>query len=213
MCFKTKYSTTMSVNSKMILRPTIKFGIFILLVFPLFFCGCSTKYKRIELIEGMYYPNGNVQLDGRRVESPNDNYNLSISQPFRVKELGNITLSFFNLENRREYEKTGGGFASFDVGISDIPGLGEYYIPVYMLNKTGRFEYHTRKLSFTEWTQDKPFLSIFLLIILVILVILIAKYLLKKIQQSQFQKDKEVEQRLKKIREEQFLLDPKKTEQ
>ena len=191
----------MRLYSKIFLLRTYKNRIFIILLLLLLICGCTYKFERSVLIEGMYYPNGTVQLEGRPFESLDQLYSFTVTQPFRVTELGLFTKPFFNMQEQRAYEYNHGGSTSFHACKAEIPGSGEYCIPTLMLKNTGRFEWHKRTLTFIEWIQDNPILSIFISIILLILVIIIAKHSLKQQQLLLIQKQKEAEEkRLQEIR-------------
>ncbi len=163
----------MNHYSQIFLQSPIKYGLHSILVMLLFMLvGCSgcSKYKRTELIEGMYYPNGVVKLEGRAVKSVDRVYEITISHPFRVSELGVLTPGWYEEPWRNNHQP-------FDVGKAEISDAGVYYIPVYMLNSTGRFEYHQRSITIKEWIRDHPIMTALLAgVVLVVLIV----WLLKK---------------------------------
>lgn len=187
----------------------IKYKIFLFLLLVLLLSGCSTKFKRTEFIEGTFYPNGTVQIEGRKAESLDQNYNLTISQPLYFTELGNIQIhDFWGSERKGGYEKIKdqmAGVLYYEAAKTKISGHGEYFIPVVMLNQTGRFEYHKRTLSPTEWVKYHPFISLFILTISIVLAVIILKQIQKNQQILREKEEREAEEkRLREIREAQL---------
>lgn len=184
--------------------------IFLFLSLSLLISSCSTKFKSTEFIEGTFYPNGTVQLEGRKAESLDQNFTLTVSQPLYFNELGNINIhDFWGRERRGGYEKIKdqmAGVLYYEAAKTKIQsGLGEYYIPVVMLNQNGRFEYHRRTLSPTEWIQYHPFMSLIILIILVVLTVIVLKQVQKNQQILREKEEREAEEkRLREIKDAQL---------
>lgn len=192
----------MNLYSKRFVLPPFKHGLYIILGLQLFmFASCSscTKYHRTAFIEGMYYPNGTAQLEGYSTRRLSKRYSITISHPFRVSELGMLTPAMWD-------EPWRGNYAPFQVGRSDISDAArDYYIPVHMLNNTGRFEYTERTMTLKEWIRDHPIWAILISIILLIVVIYVIAYSVNKQKMLRLKKEREAEeQRLREIREKQL---------
>lgn len=183
-----------------------KYWLLLCMLLSLFISSCNAKYKRIERIEGTYFPKGTVKLEGRKAESLDNKYILTISQPLYFNELGNVFIhDFWNSEKKGGYEKIKdqiAGVLYYEAAKTNIPSLGEYYIPVVMLKQTGNFEYHKRTLNFAEWIQENTILTIFICTILLILIIVFSKRKMNYEQKLRTQMQKEAELlKLRKIRE------------
>ena len=180
----------------------MKYRIFLFLSLTLLLSSCGSKYERTEFIDGTFTPNGSVQIEGRRINSIGDNYNLTINSPIHINEIGELRLNWFQMENRKDYWRTSDGFVYFEVGKSDI-GNGEYFIPTYYLKNYGTFDYQQRTLSFTEWIQFHPIWSILIVIAIIILVVNVLKYyasqqqilILERQRQAEEQRLQEIERR------------------
>lgn len=157
-----------------------------------FICGCFTKFKRTKLVDGIFYPNGIVTLEGRSVKSIDKTYTLTISQPLDITELGKITIhDFWGSERKGGYEKIKdqmGGVLFYEAAKTKIQGSGAYYIPVVMLNQNGRFEYHERSPNLIEWIQDHTLLTIFILLLILVVIIIWVNRRITHRQQKQRRK-------------------------
>lgn len=117
--------------------------LFIVLLLP----ACD-KYEPRLPIEGMYYPNGQVQLEGRRVRFllwPNT-IHITVSQPTRVSELGLMTYGG---------EVAQPGWQA-EVAILELPGTSVYIVKDRFY-QTGRFDYHVREPTASDWMRNHPF--------------------------------------------------------
>jgi hypothetical protein len=159
-------------------------------------CGCSS-FERNEIVEGKYYPDGTVKLDCWKA-SNNQVYTLTTSEPILINEIGVYTLKFTELYHA-SYMR--GGFqGTFDAGKTEIQDIGECYIPIAMLNNSGKFKYHKRTLNIIEWIQFHPYFSIFNLLILLVIISIWTNHKANIRQQNERETE---ERRLKQIREEQ----------
>lgn len=171
----------MNIFSNKLLNSSYKqerFLILIILSFTLVGCddACS-KYKHSQFIEGMYYPNGTINLQVRPVKSIDRIFVITVSHPFRVSELGVITPGWFDEPGSQ------GVRSQFDVGRAEVFKKKIYYISLYQLYNTGRFEYFERSISLKEWIRIHPIWTVFISVILLIVIIyLVKKYLNKQTQ-------------------------------
>ncbi len=169
----------MNLFSFILFKSSYKYEcLFILLVFSFALVGCKgacTKYERTQFVEGMYYPNGTVNLVGRPVKSVDRAFVITVSHPFRVSELGILTPGWY------DEPQLHGVRPPFEVGRAEVYKKKTYYIPLYQLNSTGRFEYYERSMSLKEWIRIHPIWTILISIILLIAIIyLIANFVNKQ---------------------------------
>jgi hypothetical protein len=144
----------------------------LILTLALVVSSCSTKFERTQFIEGTFFPNGTVQLEGRKAESLEQNYVITISQPIYFSELGNIKIhDFWGSERKGGYEKVKdqmSGVLFYEAAkTKKQTNLSEFYIPLVKLNQNGRFVYQKRTLSTIEWIKYHPIFSVAILTILV----------------------------------------------
>lgn len=153
------------------LHKTEAFILYIILFSSLVGCkGACSKYKCTQYVDGMYYPNGTVKLEGRPVGSPKKRFEITISHPFRVTEIGDLTPGWYE-------EPWGNKQSTFEVAKAEVFKTKSYYISLYELYSTGRFEYSERSITLKEWIKKHPFWTIIISIILLIIVLyLITKY-------------------------------------
>lgn len=175
-------------NSRIFLLSGYKYGIYLIIILSLLNCSCKTKYKSTELIEGTFYPNGKVILEGMPINNLFKMYDITLTEPTRVIEIGEMKASFFIDVYKGNYLKNAGNkFVKID-----FSEHGQFYVPVSMLNNTGRFEYHKRILGPIEWIQYHPvkiFSYIAILVILAIDVIIIQSKKKRKILYEKEEKD------------------------
>lgn len=141
----------------------------IILIFLIFFlCGCGATYNRTEMIEGTYYPNGEVILFVFLGESCIGSQ-IKVNQSINFHELGDYEKNFFCMEHNK---------SKYKVVKAKLPHPRHtdfFYIPISELLSTGRFEYHVRSLTFGEWIEFHPFWSILIAIIFLIGIFNVAK--------------------------------------
>lgn len=207
-CYAKNTHSCNSLNQNLIKVKSQKFSLYknlCVVMLLIFTSSCSSDFERSQFVDAIYYPNGNVNLEGRTIEKIDNNYNLTISQPLHLNEIGTVYIhDFWNSQGgRRSYEKIenhGTGVISYVAAKAVIPNNGEYYIPLTLLNQTGKIEFQNRNLSLSEWVQLNPYLTFF--IILGTLIIFIAWSNNKANIRRQNESEAE-ERRLKRLREEQ----------
>ena len=135
-----------------------------MLLLPMIFMlsGCSDNYETRMTIEGVYYPNGPVEIYGRRVDffGRISRTDADISQPTRVSEIGTMKYADFGPQHGR----------STEVGRLEFPN-SSVYVEVALLNQYGRFEYHERKPNLNDWIHQNPKMTVFLTLVLAAMVI------------------------------------------
>lgn len=133
----------------------------LILVLIMLVCSGCDKYKRTERIEGMYYPNGTVQLWCFVDETPKARY-VTFNQPTRVTEIG--------------IKKLGWGWGPStgkEVEVAKLELSGKtVYTHIEFLYNYGHFEYQERSATLKESIQDHPIISVLLVIVLSIVVII-----------------------------------------
>ena len=124
--------------------------------------GCD-KYQPRTTIEGVYHPNGCVQMEGRRARwSWPTTIQVTVCQPIRVSELGLMT---YGWEVRQP------GFQA-EVARLEFSDAG-VYIVADRLRQNGRFEYRERQPTLNDWTRNHPIRVVAMLVFLALIVTVI----------------------------------------
>jgi hypothetical protein len=123
--------------------------------------GCD-KYEPRATIEGMYYPNGSVHLEGRRAGLlwPSTTQ-VTISRPIRVSELGVMTYGW-------EVRQPGWTAEVGRLEFSDA----DVFIVAERLTQTGRFEYREREPTLHDWIRNHHIKVAMLTVLAVILIVI-----------------------------------------
>jgi hypothetical protein len=127
------------------------------------FSSCSDSFERSSRIEGIYYPNGYTEFSGSRAVGSDDFWEVHISKPVRVTEIGMLRIGL-----------------GADWGRKSCVALvvcqdRAYYIDTTALASKGKLEFQSREDTFSEWIHDHSFIVIILLVFIGI--ILFAIYL------------------------------------
>ncbi len=117
-------------------------------------CSSCDKYKCTERIEGIFYPNGTVQLWCFVDETIKARY-VTFNQPTRVTEIGIKTLGWgWGPSTGKKVE-----VAKLELSNKTV------YTHLEFLNNYGRFEYQERSETLKEWIGEHPILTVLLAIL------------------------------------------------
>jgi LemA protein len=119
--------------------------------------AACNKYQPTSSVEGTYYPNGCVQLDGFRARWswPKDAW-VNICEAVRVTEVGLLSSGGFER-----------GRTTQSVARLEVAGIGAY-VDLGLLKLHGRLDYRLAGPSMGYWTRNHPLLTAMLLVLLVI---------------------------------------------
>jgi hypothetical protein len=155
----------------------------------IFISGCSSKFERKQFVDATFNPNGNVKLDGRKVDSIDNIYTLTITGPLKIDEIGTIhipTLMYGDL--------------NYEAAKIVNPNGADFYIPLTQLTQTGNIEYRNRTLGLKEWIQLNPYLTFFIFLSLIVIFIIWVNHKANIRRQIEYEAE---QRRRNKMREEQ----------